>query len=744
MARFQRTPPAAGAAARDRQSMDRGAVQEAMRLIEQGNACEDEARTAEALHCYERAIRLAPNLARAHLNRGNALATIGDLQAAVHAFEAALAQDPEYAAAHFNMGNAFVHMGKREAALDAYRNALSLKPDFAGAEVALGGVLEDLGRYEDAAGSYSRALAIEPDYVGAHCNLGNALQALGRYDDAAASYRRALAIDPDSADAHYNLGNVLTDLRQLEEAVASYRRAVEIKSDFVDAHCSLGSALQDLGQHDAALESYQRALALDAGHALAHLNLGNLWMELSKIDNARASYLQALASNPDLAVAHDNLLFCMSHMDAISAVDIFAEHGGFGAHFEAPLLPTWPEHRNSRDPDRCLKVGFVSGDLRNHAMSYFIEPLIVSLSNSHAITLHAYYTHVGEDAVTSHLRAQFRSWQSVAHLSDAALAQKIGDDGIDILIDLSGHTRGNRLLCFARKPAPVQASWLGYLGTTGLRAMDYYFADRYFLPAAEFQDLFTERLAYLPAIVAFLPDPGAPDVGPLPAFRNGYLTFGSFNRLNKLTPSCISLWSRLLRAVPDSRILLAAMPIDGNYSDLIDEFGNAGIAPERLVFHSRCATPAYLALHNTVDICLDTVPYTGGATTCHALWMGVPTLCLAGNTIPGRLSAAMLRHVELDEFVADDAADFERKGLCWAHDLAALATVRAGLRARFRRSLIGQPKRVAVGFEHALRAMWQRWCAGLPATMLELGEFSGNAGLPDTHTNLASASKDPS
>jgi protein O-GlcNAc transferase len=724
MTMFERTPPIVGTSARESDIADGAALEEAARLIEQGNACEDDGRPAEALQFYIKAIRQASDLARAHLNLGNALSTLGDTQAAADAFEAAIALDPGFAAAHNNLGNMHVSAGRHEAALEAYGKALLLKPDFAGAAVALGGALECLGRFEEAVASYFRALAIDPAYSGAHCNLGNALKALGRFEDAEASYRRALAIAPDFAEAHYNLGNLLKELRRPADAVASYRRATEIDADFADAHCDLGGALQDLGRHDGALASYRRALTIDPGHSRAHLSLGNLWMELGQIDFARSSYLQALAIDPECPGASGNLLYCISHKDAISAPDVFAEHRRIGGRLEAPFMLIWPEHRNSRDPNRILKVGFVSGDLRDHAMSYFIEPLIVSLSTSRSMSLHAYYTHAVEDSVTRRLRPHFSSWQAVAHLTNEALAQKIGDDGIDILIDLSGHTGGNRLQCFARKPAPVQASWLGYLGTTGMRAMDYYFADRYLLPVGEFEQLFTEQLAYLPAIAPFSPDPRAPTVGPLPAIGNGYVTFGSFNRLNKLTPSSVSLWSRLLGAVPDSRLLLGAMPGDGKHQRLMDEFANAGIDPGRLDFHPRCATPAYLGLHNKVDMCLDTVPYGGGATTCHALWMGVPTLCLAGDTIPSRLSAAMLRHVGLDEFVAIDAADFTRRGLHWARNLAALSAVRAELRARCDRSIIRKPTIVAEGFEKALRTMWMRWCACLPAQ-----SFSSNENL---------------
>jgi predicted O-linked N-acetylglucosamine transferase (SPINDLY family) len=273
---------------------------------------------------------------------------------------------------------------------------------------------------------------------------------------------------------------------------------------------------------------------------------------------------------------------------------------------------------------------------------------------------------------------------------------------------------------------------MGYPGTTGLRAMDYYLADRYFLPPGEFDSQFTEKLVYLPASAPFLPDKSAPPVNALPALSKGYVTFGSFNRLTKLRPSVIALWSRLLRALPDARMVLGGMPQEGSYDALVEWFARKGIVRERLSFYARCDTAAYLALHHQVDMCLDTFPYTGGTTTNHALWMGVPTLTLAGHAPPGRQGAAMLGHVGLEAFVAEDAEDFQAKGLSWAGDLAALAAVRAGLRERCEQSPVRRPGAIAAGVESALRTMWQRWCAGLPAESFEVSTL-GSAS-PSTHS----------
>ena len=506
---------------------------------------------------------------------------------------------------------------------------------------------------------------------------------------------------------------------RIEEALTSYRSAIAIKPDYAEVHSNLGNALSKLWQLDAAIASYQQALQADPKCIGAHNNLGNALQELGRCDDAATSFRRALEIKPDFAEAHSSLLFCLSHDGGIDPQALFAEHCRFGAQFEAPVRASWPKHRNDRDAERPLQIGVVSGDLRDHAVAYFFEPILEHLAAHAGLSLHAYYNHAIEGSITPRLRSHFDAWHRISGLSDAALAQKIVADGIDILIDLSGHTGENRLSCFARKPAPVQASWMGYPGTTGLSAMDYYLADRHFLPPGEFDSQFTEKLVHLPASAPFLPDRRAPPVNALPALSNGYLTFGSFNRLGKLTPSAIALWSRLLQALPEAENAAWRNAPGWPSGMLADWFARGGVARNRLSFYPRCDVADYLAMHGHVDICLDTFPYTGGTTTNHALWMGVPTLTLAGRTAPGRQGAAILGHVGLDAFVADDADDFLKRGRSWAGDLAALSAIRSGLRQRCEQSPIRNPELIAAGLENALRTMWRRWCAGLPAETFE-------------------------
>jgi protein O-GlcNAc transferase len=359
-------------------------------------------------------------------------------------------------------------------------------------------------------------------------------------------------------------------------------------------------------------------------------------------------------------------------------------------------------------------VGLVSGDLWNHSVANFIEPVLAQLQKYQSVELHAYYNNGFEDAVTRRLRGYLKHWSPVLRLSDQQLAQQITDDQIDILIDLSGHTALNRLRAFASKPAPIQVSWIGYPGTTGMRAMDYYLSDRHFLPPGQFDRYFTEKLVYLPANVPFQALDSAPPVNALPALASGRMTFGSFNRFTKINATTVDLWSKLLRAVPTAELLIAGMPPNYPLGQLYEQFAAAGVARERIAFHPRCEMEAYLALHHHVDVCLDTYPYNGGTTTVHAIWMGVPTLTVVGPTSAGRQGAAMLGQLDLDGFIAGSAEDFVAKGRYWTENLAALATVRAQLRSRWQLSAARNPEVIVASLEHALRHMWKRWCANLP------------------------------
>lgn len=676
-------------------------LQQALALIEEGNLQEDAGQLEQARALYEKAVQMAPTLAKTHLNMGNVLLALDQPVAAVEAYSAALALEPDWAAAYFNMGNALIASNQLKDALGAYDKAIALNACFVDALVARGNVQGDLKDLESAVISYQKALELNPRYAEVQLNLGNTFRALGRLHESVQCFNQVLTLTPNSPELHHSLGLAYKGLDRLGDAVASFTKAVTLKPNYVTAQIDLANTYRELGEVRKAVEIARLAVTLD----------------------------------PDDAGAWSLLFFCLSNSEDIDQQTLFAEHRRFGEHFEPQLRSSLRPHPNLRDPERILKVGIVSGDLRNHAVASFFEPVLMLMLKMSTLSIHVYDTSGLEDDVTRGLKANVPHWNDVETLSPEVLANLIRQNQMDVLMDLSGHTPANRLLTFARKPAPIQMSWIGYPGTTGLKNMDYYVGDRHFLPVGKYDDMFSEKILRIPANAPFQPSAHAPDVNSLPAIRNGFLTFASFNRIDKIGRNVIVLWSRLLKALPSSKMIMAGMPLGGSNNQLIDWFAQEGVTADRLEFHRRGSMADYLKMHHQVDICLDTFPYGGGTTTCHALWMGVPTLTLVGTTPTAGVGRAILSHVDLQTmFCANDQQEFLKKGLWCAERLDYMKDLRLGLRERFRTSALSQPTAVAGGMEIALRHAWRRWCADLRPVSFEVtrdnGQFRVNDSLP--------------
>lgn len=617
------------------------------------------------------------------------------------------------------LGAVYQAQSRLDDSLAATQKAIRLQPGDAALHNNLGTSLLALDRLDEAEVSLRTALSIAPDYAKALNNLAGLLKLNKQLPEAERLCRRALEIEPGYAKAHFNLAKILEAKGEIPAAIANLRRAVDLNPDDMDSLICLCELLK---QHDAlsvAQSFYRKALDKTPTNPSLNNNYGSILKDEGKLAEAQLCFRKALESRPDWAFTHSNLLFCLSHDVMLDPSALFAEHLAFGELFEAPLRPSWQPHRNTKDPTRQLQIGIVSGDFCNHAIASFLEPVLRYLRDYNSLSLHAYYTHTAKDDVTERIRTYFANWHDVAYLNESELADHIRTDGIDILLDLSGHTAHNRLLTFARKPAPIQASWMGYPGTTGLQAMDYHFCDHFWIPPGKMDWQFTEKSAFLPVSAIFQPDQQAPDVHALPAQKNGYITFGSFNRTSKLNTSVIALWSILLRSIPNARMVLGSIPLD-RQDALIASFSQEGILRDRLVFYPRLPMQDYLGLHHQVDICLDTFPYSGGTTIHHAAWMGVPTLTLAGDTPASRAGASEIHFWGLDEFIATSIEEFISKGLFWAANLNSLAEIRASMRARLAASPIGQPKLYADSIEATLRTMWQRWCNDLPPALIDV------------------------
>ncbi|WP_027799247.1 tetratricopeptide repeat protein [Paraburkholderia dilworthii] len=550
--------------------------------------------------------------------------------------------------------------------------------------------------------------------------LGIALHRQGRYDDALAPLRKAAELIPEELETRTVLADTLRLKNKLAESERECRAIVAINPDNTEAQRILGIVLVHQGRVAEGLAASRRAIELAPNNASVHSSLGVLQLDLGLVEEAEQSFRTALQKDPKDAIAANNYLFALSHNPAIQHDKLFAEHTAFARQHEDPVRAQWPNHSNKRSPDRKLKIGFVSGDLFRHAVASYLLPIMEHLAKDDSLSLHVYSNHVAEDDYTQLLRDCADSWQQITGMPDAELANKIRNERIDILFDLSGHTGRNRLLTFVRKPAPVQVTWMGYPGTTGLSAMDYYLVDKYGVPFGAPESQFSEKIVHLPSSATFLPEKSAPPVNILPAMHNGHITFGSFNRLNKLRRDVIALWAELLRALPNAKMLLGAIATDDDEQMLIDWFTAEGIDRERLAFRRRSSIPVYLQQHFHVDICLDTFPYTGSTTVLNSLWMGVPTLTIAGNTLASRAGTTWMSHVGLEQFVVANKEEFVARGASLASDIPALAEIRTSLRERCAASAAFRPDVVAAGVSRALRIMWQRWCAGESATAFEV------------------------
>jgi protein O-GlcNAc transferase len=669
---------------------------------------------ADARQVILQGIARNPHLANLHFYLGNLYCEERQFALAIASYEHALSIEPNQPDILANLGLAFLKQGLPEQAAPILQNAVALNPNMFNAYNNLGIAQRELEQLENAESAFRLALQINPNDADTHNNLGNTLRDLGHLDNAVVSFHAAIKIKPDYAEAHNNLGIALQSMGRLDDAITSFRRTLEIEPNHVMAHSNLGNVLQDLGKIDDAILCYQQALQINPNQADIHTNLGNVLTNVGRFDEAIASYRRALTIKPDSANAQSNLLFACNYLPGQVAATLLDEARHFN-NIVRRHVRAYSDWSNIPDPGRCLRIGLVSGDLRNHPVGCFIESILCALASDSADRLEiiAYSSFSSADDMTERIRLHCDAWHSTMGLSDEDLAQQIRDDGIDILIDLSGHTAHNRLPMFAWKPAPVQVTWLGYFATTGVAAIDYLIADPWVLPVSE-EVNFTETIWRLPETrLCFSPPHLEAPLAPLPALANGYITFGCFNNLAKMNDEVVALWARILQATPESRLYLKAKALDTTADArhaTIRRFAAHGIGEARLILEGFSSREGCLTSYNKVDIALDPFPYTGGTTTVEALWMGVPVLTLTGNSFIARQGVGLLMNAGLADWVATDFDDYLERAIRHAGDLPRLATVRSVLRQRILSSPICDATRFAQHFDAALRAMWVQWC----------------------------------
>jgi protein O-GlcNAc transferase len=647
-------------------------------------------------------------------NKGNVHLENDQWEDATVCYRQAIELKPDYAEAYTNLGFVSQAQGNPIEAIALYRKAVMIKPDLLPAHQNLGFILLRLGQVDDAEASLRRLIELSPDDFDALQNLGVIAAQRGNFTEAEIFLRRAIELKPYSFSAHTNLGIMFKQSNRMTEAEASYRRALKLQPDNASTHYNLGNLLQETGRLSDAEVAYRKAIELKPDYAEAHSNLGNTLHDLDQFDEAMASFRLALQFKPDLAKAHSNMLLAMQYAKNYSQSELFAEHLAYAQRFEEPVKKHWDSHTNSRELGKRLKIGYVSPDFRKHSVAYFIESVLIH-HDPEQIEVYCYYNNATSDEVTLRLKSLVKHWRVIQSTSDNEVAQLIRNDGIDILVDLAGHTGENRLPVFAMKPAPVQASWLGYPGTSGLSAIDYRISDVYADPVAMSEHYYSETLYRLPSTTTcYLPPQPSPEVGKPPSLSQGHITFASFNNLTKVTPEVRILWAQILLATPDSRLLLKCKSLADMKmrKRLADEFSGYGITSERLILEAWDASSfEHLDRYNQVDIGLDPFPYNGVTTSFEALWMGVPVVSMTGNSYTSRMGVSILSNLGLTDLIADSLEDYVTISTRLAKDFERLAQLRNELRARMTDSPLADGKRFTLDIENAYHEMWQSFAS---------------------------------
>ena len=702
----------------------------------------------QAAKCYRQALVLNPRYLEALNNLGGVLRDLGQLDEAVQCYRQVLAIQPRSVSTLNNLGIVLKDIGQPDEAVQCYRQAIQLKPDYADAHYNLGNVFKEQKQFDQAVACYRQAVKFRPEFADAHSNWGATLKDQGQLDEALPHLQKAAELNPHSAEYQLGLGVIQYHLKQIYLSIACCQRALAINPDYAEAHNQLGLSLKANGQLENAIKSYQRAITCDPNAASAYSNLGDAQRDALQYDNALKNYHHALTLQPDwpglhnsLAItlselgqfaeasdsfrralemkpeyfeAHSSLLMASSYNDSLNTSEYLQEALRYGESVAQNATSRFGTWQCTSQP-RKLRVGVVSGDLCSHPVGYFLESLLAHLDYAQ-IELIAYSNNHKEDDLTARIKSYFSHWRPVFTFNDSATARCIHNDGVHVLLDLSGHTAKNRLPVFAWKPAPVQCTWLGLPTTTGVAEIDYVLGDPTATPPED-ADHFSEQIWRLPEIYLCLSTPNtALTVSDLPALSNHRITFGSFNNLTKMNDATVVVWARILAALPSSRLLLKAKQLKDEFivSNTLQRFAAQGIGADRLILEEPIPSrDDHLASYQRMDIALDPFPYPGVTTSAEALWMGVPVLSMQGDRFMSRTATSIAHNAGLSDWIARDEDDYVAKAIAFAGDLPKLAALRAGLREQVRVSPLFDAPRFAKNFEAALWGMWQAKGASL-------------------------------
>lgn len=659
------------------------------------------------LELIDRALSVNPENFRFHLNRSLVLQQMGRLDEALASCDTALTLKPDYARAMNSHGVMLQALKRFDEAMDSYDRAVSIKADYAEAFINRGNLLQDRGLLTEALASYDRAIAINPRYGEAYNNRGLALQRLNLFGDALDSFDCAIRLKPDYAEAFNNRGFILHRLGRFQDAIASYESALALAPNFLDALNNAGVSLHRTNRFEEALASYDRALAIKPDSAEALCNRGQVLLVQGDIQAAISCLRRAAEITLNPAV-HSAFIFGLNFDPSASAAAKQAERRNWATRYAAGLVESIP-HNNDPDPNRQLRVGYVSSYVYRCASAYGFGGVIINHGDGFHVI--CYSDSTIRDDVTDSIRNRADEWHDTAGLSDQQLAELIRRDRIDILVDLVGHMAGNRLLVFARKPAPVQVTAWGEPTGTGLPVMDCLLADKTLVPEGEVA-LLTERIVHLPNFLGYWAPDVVPQPGRLPALRKGYITFGSFNRLEKISPEAITSWAGILKNLPAAHLVLKDKALENasQRARLHRIFAGNGVSPDRVTLLPESDRATHFTAYSEIDVALDTFPHSGGMTTLDALWMGVPVVTCPGQTISSRLAAGSLAALGLDDFICRDLTQYINTAVAVANDLARLSDLRSRLRGLVAESGFGHPVRYSRSVESAYRDIWRSWC----------------------------------
>jgi predicted O-linked N-acetylglucosamine transferase (SPINDLY family) len=669
-------------------------------------------RIADAERLYREALARNPNQAEAAFLLGVIALEGGKPAAAVPFLTHAVTVAPHNAAYFSNLGEAHRRLGSVHAAIEALLRANSLKADLVAPVYNLALLLDQIGAVDGALGCFERAAELKPDLRDIAERLRAARARVAARPIRPEGPRRAPTPEETlSANAFVALATALQIQLRLQEAVAMLRRALELDPRLPVAHGTLGGVFEDLHRMDDAIEAYRQGLEVEPRKPELHAATGNALAKSGRLGEAIDAGRRAVALDPSNANLHSNLIYTMQYHAACDARAILDETRVWETRHANPLRADYAAaHQNDPDPDRRLRIGYVGADFRRHCQSLFLFPLFAHHDRS-KFDVHCYSNVFQSDDFTEKMRGHLEHWRNIAELDDGPAAERIRDDRIDVLVDLTLHMANGRLRVFARKPAPVQFAWLAYPGTTGLSAMDYRITDPYLDPPGGDDTVYSERSVRLPdTFWCYHPLVSEEVVSPLPARLAGHITFGCLNNFMKVNDDAIELWARVMRDVPGSRIVLLAPPGDSRRRTH-ETFAKHGVEPPRVEFVAWQARLPYLATYRRIDVCLDTFPYNGHTTSLDAIWMGAPVVTLVGPTIVGRAGLSLAMNLGHPELVARTPDEFVRIAVDLCQDLDRLAALRAVLRAQMEASPLMDAPRFARNLEAAYRGAWREWCA---------------------------------